>query len=95
MSIEKVTQGSLAKNGKLNEVIRAINSFINMEVREGAEGESVGLTYAQDKTLLITSGHKDDEDNEDDNSGFRSILICDSNVLKQASVMMDGEPQEV
>jgi hypothetical protein len=31
--IEQVTSGSLAKNGKLNEVIRAVNSLMNSDVQ--------------------------------------------------------------
>jgi len=55
MNINKVTEGSLAKNNKLNEVIQALNSLLAMEVREGQEGETVGLTVSDNKCLLIST----------------------------------------
>lgn len=52
-NINKVTQGSLAKNKKLNEVISAINSIANMSVRQAAAGESPRLVFAENKCELI------------------------------------------
>lgn len=56
MSISKATNGSLAKNKKLNEVIDALNSIITMAVREGAEGEGPVFTFGELKSELITTG---------------------------------------
>ena len=55
-AINKVTQGSLAKNKKLNEVIEAINSIANMSVKQGAEGEAPRFVFAKNKSELVTSG---------------------------------------
>ena len=56
MSISKATNGSLAKNKKLNEVIDALNSIITMSVREGAEDEGPGFTFGELRSELITTG---------------------------------------
>jgi len=55
-AINKVTQGSLAKNKKLNEVIEAINSIANMSVKQGAEGEAPRFVFAKNQSELVTSG---------------------------------------
>jgi hypothetical protein len=52
-NIDKVTQGSLAKNKKLNEVIGAINSIAKMSVRQAAAGESPRFVFAENKCELI------------------------------------------
>jgi hypothetical protein len=52
-NINKVTQGSLAKNKKLNEVIGAINSITNMSVRQVESGESPRFVFAENKCELI------------------------------------------
>ena len=54
-SIKEVTSGSLAKNNKLNEVIRAINALNGMTVREGASTESPKLVVGTAKVELITT----------------------------------------
>ena len=54
-SIKEVTSGSLAKNNKLNEVIRAINALNGMTVREGAATESPKLVVGTAKVELITT----------------------------------------
>ena len=61
-AINKVTQGSLAKNKKLNEVIEAINSIANMSVKQGAEGEAPRFVFAKNKSELVTSGAATDDD---------------------------------
>jgi len=55
-AINKVTQGSLAKNKKLNEVIEAINSIANMSVKQGAEGEAPRFVFSKNQSELVTSG---------------------------------------
>ena len=54
-SIKEVTSGSLAKNNKLNEVIRAINALNGMTVREGSSTESPKLVVGDAKVELITT----------------------------------------
>lgn len=54
--IEKVTNGSIAKNKKLNEVIAAVNSLIGMTVREGSSAESPKLVFGERNSELITTG---------------------------------------
>jgi hypothetical protein len=55
--IDEVTSGSLAKNGKLNEVIRYINSIINthVEISELGDGspDRPGFHITQDQSLLV------------------------------------------
>lgn len=53
--IEEVKSGSLAKNKKLNEIIRAVNSLTGMTVREGTGNESPKLIFGERKTELITT----------------------------------------
>ena len=55
MSIQPARNGSLAKNRKLNEVIQAVNSLINMSVREGSEGESPTFTFGDLQSQLVTT----------------------------------------
>jgi len=54
--IEKVTNGSIAKNKKLNEVIAAVNSLTGMTVREGSITESPKLVFGERNSELITTG---------------------------------------
>ena len=55
MSIQYAKNGSLAKNKKLNEVIEALNSLINMSVREGTEGEAPTFVFGQNQSSLVTT----------------------------------------
>lgn len=55
-NIEEVTSGSVAKNNKLNEVIRAINALQTMTVRQGSDSESPKLIIADRGNVLITTG---------------------------------------
>ena len=72
MNIDPVTEGALAKNNKLNEVIKLLNSIAGMEVREGAEGDTVGLTVSDNKSLLVTTGFGDLLNNYAD----KSVTLC-------------------
>ena len=71
-AINKVTQGSLAKNKKLNEVIEAINSIANMSVKQGAEGEAPRFVFAKNKSELVTSGAATDDDGGGGGGGLPS-----------------------
>jgi hypothetical protein len=55
--IDEVTSGSLAKNGKLNEVIRYLNSIINthVEISDLGDGspDRPGFHITQDQSLLV------------------------------------------
>jgi hypothetical protein len=55
--IEEVTSGSLAKNGKLNEVIRYLNSIINthVEISELGDGspDRPGFHITPNQSLLV------------------------------------------
>jgi len=68
-AINKVTQGSLAKNKKLNEVIEAINSIANMSVKQGAEGEAPRFVFAKNQSQLVTSGATTSDDDGDGGGG--------------------------
>lgn len=78
MSISKATNGSLAKNKKLNEVIDALNSIITMAVREGAEGEGPGFTFGELRSELITTGGGGSGSGEIPTYGVRTLLVCNS-----------------
>ncbi len=54
--IEIVKEGSLAKNSKLNEVIKVINSLLNMTVRQGSANESPKLTVGDTNSEMVTTG---------------------------------------
>ena len=81
--IDEITQGSLAKNSKLNEVIAYLNSIINVTVKpsliEGDDGEPdrPGFHITEnDSTLIVPGG---------DLEGFveQSVTLC-----------VDGSPVE-
>jgi len=63
--IEEVKEGSLAKNNKLNEVIRYLNSLINMKVRVGDDKDSPSLVVGELASELTTVGGGDDSDSGD------------------------------
>ena len=45
-NIEKVTQGALAKNKKLNEIIERLNPLLNIEVNEVEEDAPLEIEYS-------------------------------------------------
>lgn len=55
--IDEVTSGSLAKNGKLNEVIRYLNSIINthVEISDIGDGspDAPGFHITENQSLLV------------------------------------------
>ena len=54
--IQKATQGSLAKNKKLNQVIQLVNTIgFNLTVREGEGDETPQLIVADNNATLIVS----------------------------------------
>lgn len=84
-NIEKYTEGALAKTKKANEVIEKVNSLLNMRFEEVGEEEDPEIEYSENNVVLrIPPVPK-----------TNSILICDSNTLKQADVYMKGEPTAV
>lgn len=94
MSIEYATNGSLAKNKKLNEVIQALNSLINMSVREGAEGEAPEFTFGQIQSSLITTGGTIDNSFAEGDSGGGGG-IPDGYTETLVNMCIDGEEEEV
>jgi hypothetical protein len=50
--IEKVSEGSLAKNKKLNEVIGRVNTLLNIEVSEVEEDEPLEIEYSDNNIVL-------------------------------------------
>lgn len=57
--IEPISEGSLAKSKKTNEVIRLLNSVLNMTVREGGSSESPRLVVSESSCELITTSGGD------------------------------------
>lgn len=51
-NIEKVSEGSLAKNKKLNEVIGKLNPLLNIEVSEVEEDEPLEIKYSDNNVVL-------------------------------------------
>ena len=86
-AINKVTQGSLAKNKKLNEVIEAINSIANMSVKQGAEGEAPRFVFAKNNSELVTSGAATGDDDGGGGGGgtFELDVVDDNNTAQRAS----------
>jgi hypothetical protein len=55
--IEKVTQGALAKNKKLNEIINRLNPLLNIEVNEVEENAPLEIEYSDNNVVLrVPSG---------------------------------------
>lgn len=56
-NIEKVTQGALAKNKKLNEIINRLNPLLNIEVNEVEEDAPLEIEYSDNNVVLrVPSG---------------------------------------
>lgn len=51
-NIEKVTQGALAKNKKLNEIIARLNPLLNIEVNEVEEDAPLEIEYSDNNVVL-------------------------------------------
>jgi hypothetical protein len=51
-NIEKVTQGALAKNKKLNEIIERLNPLLNIEVNEAGEDAPFEIDYSDNNVVL-------------------------------------------
>jgi len=51
-NIAKVTQGALAKNKKLNEIIERLNPLLNIEVNEVEEDEPLEIEYSDNNVVL-------------------------------------------
>jgi hypothetical protein len=51
-NIEKVTQGALAKNKKLNEIIEKLNPLLNIEVNEVEEDAPLEIEYSDNNVVL-------------------------------------------
>lgn len=51
-NIEKVTEGSLAKNNKLNEVIEKLNPLLNIEVNQVEEDKPLEIEYSDNNVVL-------------------------------------------
>ena len=51
-NIEKVTQGALAKNKKLNEIINRLNPLLNIEVNEVEENAPLEIEYSDNNVVL-------------------------------------------
>ena len=93
MSIEYATNGSLAKNKKLNEVIEALNSIINMSVREGANSEAPEFTFGQIQSSLITTGGITDNSFVEGDTGGGGIPNGYTPTL--VNMCIDGEEEQV
>ncbi len=93
MSIEYAKNGSLAKNKKLNEVIEALNSIINMSVREGANGEAPEFTFGQIQSSLVTTGGITDNSYTGGDTGGGGIPDGYTETL--VNMCIDGEEEEV
>jgi hypothetical protein len=95
MSIEYATNGSLAKNKKLNEVIEALNSIINMSVREGANGEAPEFTFGQIQSSLITTGGITDNSFTGGDTGGGGGGIPNGYTPTLVNMCIDGEEEQV
>ena len=51
-NIAKVTQGAVAKNKKLNEIIERLNPLLNIEVNEVEEDEPLEIEYSDNNVVL-------------------------------------------
>jgi len=53
--IEKYTEGSLAKTKKSNEIIKAVNAFINMQFDLNKEGTPPEVKFSDNNVVLSMS----------------------------------------
>ena len=51
-NINKASEGSLAKNRKLNEVIDRLNPLLNIEVNQVEEDEPLEIEYSDNNVVL-------------------------------------------
>jgi len=51
-NIEKVTDGSLAKNNKMNEVIGRLNPLLDIEVNQVEADEPLEIEYSDNNVVL-------------------------------------------
>lgn len=93
MSIQPARNGSLAKNKKLNEVIQALNSLINMSVREGSEGEAPTFTFGQLQSSLVTTMGKSEQAPANPDTGGGNLP--DGFVETAVNMCINGEEQTV
>jgi hypothetical protein len=94
MSIEPARNGSLAKNKKLNEVIKSLNSLINMSVREGSEGEAPTFTFGELQSQLVTTTGKSQQAPANPDSGGSGGLP-DGFVETEVNMCINGEEETV
>lgn len=81
--IEKAKEGSLAKNNKLNEVIKLLNSLQNMTVRPGIGDEAPQLKLSDNNSELIVSAGGGGGD-------FELDVVRDDNTAGRASFTGGG-----
>tara|TARA_R110000796_G_scaffold16693_1_gene52031 strand:- start:812 stop:1075 length:264 start_codon:yes stop_codon:yes gene_type:complete len=69
--IQKVTEGSLAKNNKLNEVIEKLNPLLNIEVNQVDADEPLEIEYSDNNVVLRVP-----ESGFDDGFVETSVTLC-------------------
>lgn len=89
--IKQATNGSLAKNKKLNEVIRAVNSIAQMEVTEGSEGQAPTFVFGANRSSLIVPASNVAQDGEGNEIiyGTYTVLVCntESGIAEQVTFL--------
>ncbi len=94
--IDKVTQGSLAKNKKLNEVIGAINSIANMTVEQGPKDESPRFVFAENKSKLVITGASTSDDDSGggglpDGYEETAVILCENGSSVNGSILFKAD----
>ena len=93
MRIEPARNGSLAKNKKLNEVIQALNSLMNMSVREGSDNEAPTFTFGSLQSSLVTTSGSSGEVEATPETGGGGTP--DGFTETAVNMCIDGEETEV
>lgn len=83
-NIAKVTQGALAKNKKLNEIIQKLNPLLNIEVNQVEADDPLEIEYSDNNVVLRVPGASSLAQTT------RTITICENGSATQITVIVPG-----
>lgn len=83
-NIAKVTQGALAKNKKLNEIIQKLNPLLNIEVNQVEADDPLEIEYSDNNVVLRVPGASALAQTT------RTITICENGSATQITVIVPG-----
>lgn len=84
--IQKVTEGSLAKNNKLNEVIEKLNPLLNIEVNQVDADEPLEIEYSDNNVVLRVP-----ESGFDDGFVETSVTLCQNGTAVIGKILFKAD----